>query len=150
MKVFEQGLILTGRVNYKLFDKSGKLKEERDINNVVVTAGKDFLADWLAAASQAGAFMQYLALGTGTNAASSSDTVLQTEVGTRVAGSLSSTTNVWQNQGSFGPGVATGAITEAGVFSAAAAGTMLARQVFAVINKGAADTLQVTWQITLS
>lgn len=143
-------LKLTGRVNYKLFDASGALKDERDVNNVVVTVGKNFLAAWIAAASQAGFFMQYLALGTGATAASASDTALQTELATRVAGTLSSSTNVWQNQGTFGPGVNTGAITEAGILSASSVGTLLARQTFPVINKAAGDSLQVTWQITLS
>jgi len=91
-----------------------------------------------------------LALGTGVTAASASDTALQTELSTRVAGTLTSSTNVWQNQGTFGAGVDTGAITEAGIFSASSAGTMLARQTFSVINKAAGDSLQVTWQVTLS
>lgn len=146
----DEKLKLTGRVNYKLFDENGKLKDERDINNVVVTVGKNYLALWLTQATQADYFMRYLALGTGTNAASAADTALQTELATRIAGTLSSSTNVWQNQGTFGAGVNTGAITEAGIFSASSAGTMLARQVFPVINKAAGDSLQVTWQITLS
>jgi hypothetical protein len=146
----EESVKLTGRVNYKLFDEAGKLKDERDVNNVVVTVGKNYLATWLAAASQAGYFMQYLALGTGVTAASASDTALETELATRVAGTLTSSTNVWQNQGTFGAGVDTGAITEAGIFSASSVGTMLARQTFPVINKAAGDSLQVTWQVTLS
>ena len=146
----EEKLKVTGRVNYKLFDSDGQLKEQRDIDNLVVTVGKNYLAAWLDAASQAGAFMQYVALGTGVTAASAGDTALQTELATRVAGTESSSTNVWQNVATFGAGVDTGAITEAGLFSAAAAGTMLARQVFSVINKAAGDSLQVTWQITLS
>lgn len=140
----------TGRVNYKLFDSNGNLKEERDINNLVVTVGKNFLASWLATSSQSTYFMPYVALGTGVTAASAGDTALQTELATRVAGTITSSTNVYQNIASFGPGVDTGAITEAGLFTASSAGTMFARQVFSVINKGAGDTLQVTWQVTLS
>ena len=82
--------------------------------------------------------------------ASASDTTLQTELSTRVAGTLSSSTNVWQNQATFGPGVDTGAITEAGIFSASSAGTLFARQVFPVVNKAAGDSLQLTWQVTFS
>jgi len=42
------------------------------------------------------------------------------------------------------------AIKEAGIFNAAAAGTMLARYVFpTAIDKGAGDTLQVTWTVTI-
>lgn len=50
--------------------------------------------------------------------------------------------------GTFGPGNAVGAITEAGVFTASSGGTMLARQVFAVINKDSDDSLEITWEIT--
>ena len=140
----------TGRVNYKLFDSEGNLKDERDINNLVVTVGKNFLATWLATASQSTVFMPYVALGTGATAASAGDTALQTELSPRVAGTVTASTNVYQNVASFGAGVDTGAITEAGLLSASSSGTMFARQVFSVINKGAGDTLQVTWQVTLS
>jgi hypothetical protein len=139
-----------GRIKFELFDASGKLKEVREINNVVVTVGKNYLASWLTAATQSDYFMRYIGLGTGTNAANASDTDLQTPLSTRVAGTLSSAANVWQNVALFGPGVDTGAITESGIFSAVSAGTLMARQTFAVINKAAGDSLQVTWQITLS
>ena len=49
-----------------------------------------------------------------------------------------------------GAGVATGAVTEAGIFNASSSGTMLCRTVFAVVNKGSGDTLQVTWTVTLA
>lgn len=146
----KESLTVKGKFLVELFGEDGNRKELRIVENVVVTVGKNYLATWLAAASQAGAFMQYIALGTGTNAASASDTALQTELSTRVAGTESSSSNVWQNVASFGPGVDTGAITESGIFSASSAGTMLARQTFSVINKAAGDTLQITWQITFS
>lgn len=140
----------SGRIKFELFDASGALKETREINNVVVTVGKNFLATWLTAATQADYFMRYIGLGTGTNAANASDTDLHIPSATRVAGTLTPTANVWQNVASFGPGVDTGAITESGIFSASTSGTMLARQTFAVINKGAGDSLQVTWQVTFA
>lgn len=146
----QESITAKGRIKFDLYDASGNLKETREINNVVVTVGKNFLATWLTAASQAGFFMQYIGLGTGTNAANASDTTLQTELSTRVAGTLTPSANVWQNIASFGPGVNTGAVTESGIFSASSAGTMFARQTFAVINKGAGDSLQVTWQVTFS
>lgn len=143
-------LEMKGHINVKLYDKDMKLKSEVDKHNVIVTAGKTFTAAWLAAASQASPFMNYIALGTGTTGALASDTTLQTEIGTRVAGTLSSSTNVWTNQATFGPGVSTGAITEAGLFSASSGGTMMARQTFAVQNKLAGDTIVFTWNITIS
>jgi len=146
----DEQLKLTGHISLKLFGPGGDLKETREIKNVVVTAGKNFLANWLTGATQADYFMRYLSLGTGTNAASASDTTLQTELSARVAGTLTNSTNVWQNQATFGAGTDTGAITEAGIFSASSSGTMFARQVFAVVNKAAGDSLQLTWQVTFS
>jgi hypothetical protein len=139
-----------GHINFKLFGENGQLKDERNIKNVVVTVGKTYLATWIAAATQASAFMPYIALGTNTTAATAADTTLGTETGTRVSGTITSSTNVWQNSATFAAGVSTGAITESGLFSAASTGTMFAHQVFSVINKGAGDSLLVTWSVTLS
>ncbi len=146
----EETIKAKGRFLVELLDENLKRKDLRIVENVVVTVGKTYLANWLTAATQSGYFMQYIALGTGATAATAGDTALQTELTTRVAGTLTNTTNVWQNVASFGPGVDTGAITESGIFSASSGGTMLARQVFSVINKAAGDTLQITWQVTFS
>jgi hypothetical protein len=43
-----------------------------------------------------------------------------------------------------------GAITEAGIFNHATAGDMFARTKFAVVNKGALDSMTITWTITVS
>ena len=50
----------------------------------------------------------------------------------------------------FPAGTATAGLQEAGIFNASSAGTMLCRTVFAVINKGALDTLTITWKITVA
>lgn len=138
-----------GAFTVKLFDKDGHLKEEREVKNVVVTVGKNFLAAWLAAASQSTYFMQYVMIGTGSTGATVGDTGLQSEI-SRKAGVVSSSTNVWQNTVTFNAGEGTGTIAEAGIVSAAAAGTLLARQTFTAVPKSATDVLVVTWQITLS
>jgi len=145
-----ENIKVTGHIDLVLKDESGSIKDTREIKNLVVTAGKNYLAAWLAAASQAGYFMQYIGLGTGTTPAAAGDTALETPLATRVAGTVTSSTNVWQNVATFGPGVDTGAVTEAGLFTASSSGTMFARQVFSVINKGAADSLEITWTETLS
>jgi hypothetical protein len=58
----------------------------------------------------------------------------------------------WTNITTFGAGTATAAITESGLFDTATtnAQTMLCYNTFAVINKGASDTLVITWQYTIS
>ena len=50
----------------------------------------------------------------------------------------------------FPAGTGTGALTEAGIFNASSSGTMLCRVVFSVINKAAADSLLITWSVTIS
>lgn len=149
MKI-ENEIKLTGKFRVALYDKDMKLKDEEFVENTVVTVGKDFLAAWLAAASQANPFMSWQGLGTGTTPANVGDTDLETPLTTRVQGSLSSAGAVLSNEATFGPGVNTGAITEAGLFSANVAGTLFARQVFGIKTKDAGDTLTITWEITLS
>lgn len=145
----QENVNLSGYVRYRLIGSDGLVKQEWEKKNLVVTAGKVHLAAWLAAASQSTSFAPYVAVGSGTTAAQLTDTALETEI-TRVAGVVTSASNVLQNVATLGPGVATGAITEASLQQLAVAGTMFARQTFAVVNKGAADTLEVTWQVTVS
>jgi hypothetical protein len=143
-----------GSVKVVLRDANGNLKQSHEDHNLIVTAGKNYLAAWLAAASQAGEFMTHIGLGTGTTSPAAGDTALETEFAgggyARINGTLGSSTNTWSNTAVFGPGNGTGAVTEAGLFSAATVGTMFARQVFSVYNKAAGDTLTVTWSVSFS
>jgi hypothetical protein len=145
----ENNIKATGAFTITVVDKDGNIVAERDVKNVVVTAGKTFLATWLAAASQALPFMNYIGIGTGTTGALAADTALETEIARKIA-ALSSTTNVWQSTTTFGAGEGTGTISEAAILSQASGGTMLARQTFAGVPKGATDLLIVTWSVTFS
>ena len=94
--------------------------------------------------------MNYVGLGTGSTPASTSDTALETPLASYVAGVLSSASNSWVNTVTFGAGINTGAITEAGLFSSAVPGTMFAHQVFSVVNKGAEDSMLLIWTVSFS
>lgn len=154
MPKLNEQIKLIGQVNVRLFGPDGVLKQEHTDPNLVVTVGKNYLAAWLAAASQAGEFMSYIALGTGTSGPTSGDTALGTELSgggySRVLGTLTSAANVWTNTATFAPGNGTGAITEAGLFTASTSGTMFAHQVFPVYNKQAADTMVIVWNVTFA
>ncbi len=143
-------LFASGKVKIVLADAQGRIKDDRDIDNLVVTAGRTFIASRMKDATST--VMSHMSLGTGSTAAVIGDTVLGTEVaGSRVA--LTSTvasTNTIVYVATFGSNVGTGAITEAGIFNASSAGTMLCRTVFAVVNKAAGDTMNITWTITVS
>lgn len=145
-----ESIKVKGHIKVAIIDKEGNKKVYVDKDNVVVTVGKVFLAEWLTQATQSDPFMSYIGLGTGTDSATSADTTLQTELPTRSQGTLSFVSNSWQNVAEFTAGVDTGTITEAGLFSESSAGTMFARQVFTAIPKGADDTLELTWTVTFS
>lgn len=143
-----------GTVHVQLVDEHGNTKQEHTDHNMIVTVGKSFLAAWLAANSQSGKFMSYIAAGTDTSASSAGMTGLVAELtgggNSRVLGTLTSSANTWNNSASFGPGNCTGTITEVGLFSAITSGTMFARQTGFSYPKTPADTLFVSWTLTIS
>ena len=141
---------IIGDVKIDIIGTDGAIKDSREIKNLVVTSGKTFIASRIVGV--ASTVMGWMELGTGTTAAAVGDTALQTAISaSRVTlTSGTSATNVVTYVASFPAGTGTGAVTEAGVFNAASAGTMLCRTVFSVVNKGAADAMNITWTITVS
>lgn len=125
----------------------------RDIDNLVVTAGKTFVASsMLKTTSNSPAAMTHMAVGTGTTDPDAADTALETQVGSRKAftTSASSSGAVVTYVCAFAAGEGTGALTEAGIFNASSSGTMLCRTEFNVVNKGASDSMTITWTVTVS
>ena len=144
-------LELKGRLIIKINDEV-----VRDIKNLVVTAGKDWVASRMKDATST--VMTHMAIGTGTAAAVIGDTTLGAEI-TRQAVNVSGGTVVgavvtWvRTFAADDPNItapAVSAVTEAGLFNAASGGTMLARTVFAVVNKGEADSMTISWSVTIS
>tara|TARA_S200002703_G_C3790842_1_gene244068 strand:+ start:1584 stop:2030 length:447 start_codon:yes stop_codon:yes gene_type:complete len=146
--MMNDGLKLRGDVALVLRDKDGNVKDERNIKNLIVDSGLNFICDRMKNDETA---MTHMALGSGSTAAAAGDTSLGSQLGSREAldsDTVSSNTITYTS--SFEAGDATGAVTEAGIFNAASGGTMLCRTVFAVVNKSADDSLSVTWTITLT
>lgn len=142
-------LTMTGHVLVELFDAAGNLKETREVSNLVVTAGKQHIADALSSAPGQSA-MSHMAVGTGSTAPAAGDTALGTEIDRNALTSRTDAGAVVTYVGDWAAGDATNAaIAEAGIFNAASAGTMLARATFTAINKGASDTLKITWTVTV-
>ena len=141
---------LHGRMEARLIKPDGTVIV-RAKDNLIVDVGFSFIAQSIGLGSGRPNVMSYIAVGTGTTAAATGNTALVTEV-LRKAATFSHTTGtkVFQFEATFNAGEATGGITEAGVLNAATAGTMLDRVVFAVINKGADDTLTQRFTFTMS
>ena len=126
---------------------------------VVTTAGVNFLVDALQGSVEP-EILKYHGIGTGTNAEASGDTALQTELttqynpnDTRATGSLTegASANIFRTVGTNTVDASV-AITEHGIFSQAATGggTLLDRSVFSAINLASGDSLQTTYDLTLS
>ena len=147
--MINEDLKLRGDVAIVLKDKDGNIKESREIHNLVVSSGLEFICSRMAGTSAG--VMSHMALGSGTTAAAAGQTDLVSILGSREAlDSTSASSNTITYVSSFEAGEGTGAVTEAGIFNASSSGTMLCRTVFAVVNKQADDTMSVTWTITLT
>jgi len=122
-------------------------------DNLVVGTGLAFIAAKIL--EQPADVMSHMAVGEGAANPNISETTLILEAG-RVAfdSTAQVTTNVNNDSvqfvASFLAGVGTGALTEAGIFSAASGGTMLSRTAFPVVNKQALDSISITWKIVIT
>ena len=124
-------------------------------DNLVVTAGKNWVANRFK--DDGGGFTQlgemtHMAVGSGSAAAAVGNTALGTELNrialTTAGGTVSNATV--QYDATWSDAIGALAIEEAGIFNAASGGDMLARTVFAIINKGTDDTVSISWTITVS
>ena len=143
-----ENLKASGSLRVVVTGADGKVKEEHQFKNLVVTLGKNFVASRMV--GTASAVMSHMAVGSNNTAAAAGDTALGAELGRVALTTGTATTNVVTYTATFAAGTGTGAIVEAGIFNASSAGTMLCRTVFAVVNKGADDALSITWTITIS
>lgn len=144
----KETLEMFGRLKIEVFDKDGQIKTVAEVPNLVVTAGKGYIASRMKDTTATA--MSHMAVGTSSTAAAAGDTALGAEAA-RV--SLTSTTvsgGVVTYVASFPAGTGTGALVEAGILNASSAGTLLCRTVFSVINKGASDSMTITWTVTVS
>jgi len=140
---------IKGKLAIVLKDKDGNIKDERNVNNLVVDTGLAYIASRMKDATANP--MTHMAVGSGTTAPSANDTDLQSILGSReVLDSTDVTGASVAFSCGFEAGEGTGAITEAGLFNSVTGGTMLCRTTFAVINKGASDTLSIVWTVTIS
>jgi len=147
--MFLDTLKVTGKVSLKVFNPAtGEVKEEKTIDNLVVTTGKAYIASRMV--GTAASVMSHMALGSSDTAAAAGNTGLGGELGRVALTSGAAADNVVTYTASFPAGTATGAIVEAGLFNASSSGTMLCRTVFSVVNKGADDAMTITWQVTVS
>ena len=146
--MFTESVNVKGNLEVILLDETGKQKDYRKVNNLVVAVGKDVIASRLV--GNALAVMSHMAVGSSDTAATTSQTALGTELGRVALDSTSRATNTITYVATFPAGTGTGSITEAGILNAGATGNMLCRTVFGVVTKAAGDTVVITWNVTVA
>lgn len=149
---------MRGTFEIKVIGPDGKVKDYRKAENLVVDGGVDFIADVMGKATQP-TEMDNIGVGWGTGA-SDDPTAGQTDLqgaskdrNTAVYAHTDglATFTLQATWGTDDPSTGSVTIEESGVFNdAPTGGTMLCRQTFAGVNKGASDTLEVTWTFTIS
>ena len=141
---------IRGACHVVLRDKDGNLKAERHVDNLVVTTGRDAIMERLDS-SPATSQPTHMAIGTGSTAPAAGNTALGAEIDRNALTSNTASGAVLTMVGNWAAGDGTNsAIAEAGVLNAASSGTLYSRATFTAINKGASDTLQITWTYTLT
>lgn len=145
--MLNETLHMTGNLDIVVKDQNGQVKQELHIPNLVVTAGKTFIASRMTGASSN--VMSHMAVGTDGTSPAAGNTTLGSELARVALTSATPSTNVVTYVGDYPAGTGTGALQEAGIFNASSSGTMLCRTTFSVINKGASDTMTITWTVTV-
>lgn len=148
-RVIQSFVPIMGDVFLELVDEDGEIKDYQHVKNLVVDAGEVHIADQLSS-SPGGAAMSHMAIGTGSTAAAFGNTALGAETDRNALTSRTDSGNVVTYVGTWAAGDGTNAaLREAGIFNNSSGGTMLARAVYANIDKQAGDTLTITWTVTI-
>ena len=127
----------------------GKIKKQQVISNQVQTAMKTHVADQLSDQGEAAA--SHMAIGSGTGQGVGDNTLSSEE--TRQAldsGTPSHSAAVVTYHRTFAAGEGTATMTEAGLFNAGGGGTLLLYNDSISFAKGAGDSLELTWTLTVS
>lgn len=140
---------------------TNSIKQELYVPNMVVTAGKGYIASRMVGTTAA--VMSHMGIGTSSTAEAVGDTALGAELTTgggytgysraslTTSSSSGSVVTYSANFAANNPSAPSGGavLREAGIFNASTAGTMLCRTTFPVVTKLPADALTVTWTITI-
>ena len=146
--MFTETVNVTGRLKISRLNESGDELEVREVKNLIVAVGKNVITSRLLGNTTS--IPSHMAVGTSNTAATTAQTALGTEAGRVVLDSSTRTNNTIAYVATFPAGTGTGSLTEAAILNASSAGDMLCRTNFNAVNKGAADVIVITWNVTIS
>lgn len=137
-----------GTLNIVITGPDGNVKQDVHVNNLVVDVGKDYIASRMKETNRADE-MSHMAVGSDNTTPAAGNTALGIEESRSALSTAGGTVNGSDvvYEATFTSGTLT--LTEAGIFNAATAGTMLCRTVFDPINKGEDDSVAITWTFSV-
>lgn len=153
---------VNGSLSIVLFDTEKNIvKQELFVPNLVVTTGKNFIASRVTGTAPV---MSHIGLGTSNTAEVVGDTTLGAEltvaggytgygrvtVNATVSNNVVTYTATFPANNPSQPSPGGAAVKEAGIFNASTGGTMLCRTTFPTVTKLPADSLTITWSITIA
>ena len=140
---------IKGKIKLVLKDKDDNIKQIIEMPNTITALMDAHVADQMS--DSGGAAIGFMGVGTGSGQGSAS-TGLATASANVALDSTTQGSAAADNDvvfvATFPAGTATAAITEAGIFQANNNTTLMAYDDFSVINKGASDSLVITWTLT--
>jgi hypothetical protein len=143
-------LNLKGELSIKKYSKDNKLIQQLDVPNLVVTAGKQYIATKVIGYTGSSSnVMSHMGVGTSATIPVIGNTALNNQIARVELDSSTVSGTIVTYSATFGPGVGTGSVVEAGIFNASSAGTMLCHTTFPVVNKDANETIVITWNISV-
>lgn len=147
---------VTGRLKVDHYRDGVLIQEGQWRDNIVTKAGKNSLASLLNSTSQGNSVVTHMGFGTSTTAVSDNDVSLGTELvgngyGRVLVTRSNPSSNIVQYVATLTNITASTTIQEAGLFNQVSGGTLFAHQLTgAVALSSAADSLQVTWQVSFT
>jgi hypothetical protein len=158
LRAWKPGILshLLKRMPYRMaFGKMPRaaLMKELSVENLIVTVGKEMVADWLRGADTPGS-LTYHAIGTGSTSPSVSDEALAVEAARVAFASRTRTSNVITLSAFYPSGDCSCHIQEVGVFGGAASatpgsGTLMSRALLDYDNSGGTYDLTFDYNLTV-
>ena len=146
-------VVMTSELSARHFKADGSVIDYGIVSRrVITTAFVDFMVDQLQAETSVWGDFKFHDSGVGSTAAAIGNTDIETtDAESRVTGTQAegASSNIYQSVGTISY-TTTKAITEHGLFSIVTAGTLMDRHVFAAINVVNGDSIQFTYELTVS
>lgn len=137
---------LKGHITVNLISADGEVKEQHDWDNLIVNVGKDWIIDRMQANTPATA--SHIAIGSSATAANAGDTALGSLLAIKNGTTSQPASTTARSVATFAAGEGTGTVQEYGMYASGSA--LIGRVVTGSISKGASDSLQVTYDVSVS